>query len=137
MCAGVVDAPAQPGLPQRRSTSGKTRWPRCQTTLDAHNNLGNVLAGRGQVDEAIAHYQKALEIKPDYAEAHNNLGNALAGRGQVDEAIAHYQKALEIKPDYADAHNNLGNALAGRGQVDEAIAHYQKALEIKPDDAGR
>ena len=93
------------------------------------------MAGRGQVDEAIAHYRKALEIKPDYAEAHNNLGNALAGRGQVDEAIAHYRKALEIKPDYAEAHYNLGNALAGRGQVDEAIAHYRKALEIKPDDA--
>ena len=69
------------------------------------------LAGRGQSIEAIAHYQKALEIKPDYAEAHNNLGIALAGRGQVDEAIAHYQKALEIKPDYAYAHNNLGNGL--------------------------
>ena len=88
------------------------------------------MAGRGQVDEAIAHYRKALEIKPDYAEAHNNLGNALAGRGQVDEAIAHYRKALEIKPDYAEAHNNLGNALAGRGQVDEALEHYQKALGL-------
>ena len=99
----------------------------------AHYNLGNALADRGQVDLAIAHYQKSLEIKPDYAEAHYNLGNALAGRGQVDLAIAHYRKALEIKPDYAEAHYNLGNALAGRGQVDLAIAHYQKALEIKPD----
>ena len=99
----------------------------------AHNNLGVVLAGRGQVDEAIAHYRKALEINPDYARAHNNLGVALAGRGQIDEAIAHYRKALEINPDYAEAHNNLGMALAGRGQVDEAIAHYRKALEINPD----
>ena len=99
----------------------------------AHNDLGNALAGRGQVDEAIAHYRKALEIKPDYAEAHNNLGMALAGRGQVDEAIACYRKALEIKPDLAEAHDNLGMALAGRGQVDEAITHYRKALEINPD----
>jgi tetratricopeptide (TPR) repeat protein len=99
----------------------------------AHYNLGNALADRGQVDLAIAHYRKALEIKPDYAEAHYNLGNALAGRGQVDLAIAHYRKALEIKPDYAEAHYNLGNALAGRGQVDLAIAHYQKALDVKPD----
>ena len=86
-----------------------------------------------QFDEAIAHYRKALEIKPDNAEAHDNLGIALAGRGQVDEAIAHYRKALEIKPDFAEAHNNLGIALAGRGQLDEAIAQYRKALEIKPD----
>ena len=57
------------------------------------------LADRGQVDEAIAQYRKALEIKPDYAEAHSNLGFALAGRGQFEAAIAHYRKALEIKPD--------------------------------------
>ena len=77
----------------------------------AHNNLGNALAARGQFDEAIAHYQKALEIKPDYVEAHNNLGLALAGRGQVDEAIDHYRKALDINPDYVEAHYNLGSGL--------------------------
>ena len=98
----------------------------------AHNNLGNALLQKGKVDEAIAHFQKALEIKPDYAEAHNNLGNALLQKGNVDEAITHYQKALEIKPDYAEAHNNLGNALLKKGRVDEAIAHYQMALQIKP-----
>jgi tetratricopeptide (TPR) repeat protein len=98
-----------------------------------HNNLGNVLLQKGKVDEAIAHYQRALEIKPDYAEAHNNLGNALLQKGSVDEAIAHYQRALQIKPDYAEAHYNLGEALLKKGSVDEAIAHYQKALQIKPD----
>ena len=99
----------------------------------AHNNLGVTLSGRGQVDSAIAHYQQALEIKPDYAEGHYNLGNALAGRGRVDSAVAHYRQALEVKPDYAEACNNLGNALAGRGQIDSAITYYRKTLEIKPD----
>ena len=37
---------------------------------------------RGRLDEAIAQYQKSLEIKPDYAEAHNLLGVALTNRGQ-------------------------------------------------------
>ena len=101
----------------------------------AHNNLGNALLQKGNVDEAIAHYQKALQIKPDYAEAHNNLGNALLQKGNVDEAITHYQKALQINPDYAEAHNNLGIALLQKGNVDEAIAHFQKALQIKPDNA--
>ena len=99
-----------------------------------HNNLGLVLAQRGRVDEAIAHFQKAVEIKPDYADAHQNLGVALDGRGQLDAAIVHYRKALELKPDYpAITHNNLGSALARRGQLDAAIAHFQKALELKPD----
>src|SRR5208283_728347 len=83
----------------------------CTTqNLFAHYNLAVAMASRGQFDDAIAHYRKALEIEPDHVAAHNNLGLALAGRGQVDEAIAHYQKALEVNPDYAEAHNNLAVA---------------------------
>jgi protein O-mannosyl-transferase len=101
----------------------------------AHNNLGVLYRGRGQVEDAIVHFRKALEIKPDYVDAHFNLAAVLATRGQIDDAIDHYQKALKIKPDHADAHINLGAALAGGGQVDEAIAHYRSALKIKPDSA--
>jgi tetratricopeptide (TPR) repeat protein len=112
-----------------------------QTTIDknpdcwmAHYNLAVVLARRGELDAAITHYQRALQIKPDFAEAHEahcNLGVALARRGQVDLAIAHYRRSLELKPDYAEAHCNLGNALARQGQIDSAIAHYRTALESK------
>ncbi len=99
----------------------------------AHNDLGIVLANSGRIDEAIEHYRKALEIKPDYPDAHNNLGIALASGGRIDEAIEHYEKALEINPDYAIAYNNLGIALASRRRDVEAMAHFRKALEIDPD----
>jgi Flp pilus assembly protein TadD len=99
----------------------------------AHDNLGLALAHCGQVDQAIAHYQKALEIKPDYALAHNNLGVVLARRGQVDEAIVQFQRAVEIKPNDMKAHNNLAMALTARGRLKEAMRHYRKVLEIKPD----
>ena len=98
-----------------------------------HNNLGNTLLQEGNMAEAVSHFQKALQIKPGYAEAHNNLGNTLLQKGSVNEAMVHYQKALQIKPDYAEAHYNLGNALLKMGNVGEAIAHFQKALQIKPD----
>jgi tetratricopeptide (TPR) repeat protein len=99
----------------------------------AHNNLGNALLRKGQVDEAMAHYQKALAIQPDYELTHCNLGSALLQRGQVDEAIAHFQKALAVQPGLAVAHDQLGNALLQKGRVDEAMVHYQKALEGEPD----
>ena len=86
------------------------------------------------MDEAITQYQKALEIKPDYAEAHINLGSALQQKGRVDEAITQFQKALQLNPDYAEAHNNLGNALLQKGRVSEAIAHFQQALQLEPAD---
>jgi tetratricopeptide (TPR) repeat protein len=99
----------------------------------AQNNLGNILAAQGKIDEAAAHYQEALHANPRYAGAHYNLGIIFADRGQFDEAITHYRKALEINPEYVEAHNNLGNILARRGQIDEAIAHYRRALEINPE----
>ncbi len=103
----------------------------CTTqTATAQMNLGCALADRGQFDEAIAQYRKALEIEPDHVNAHYNLGLALVERGQVEEAIAHYRKALDINPDYALVHVNLGNALAGRGKLDEAREHYQTALAL-------
>ncbi len=100
-----------------------------------YNNLGLALLQKGNVVDAIAHFQKALEINPNDVEANINLGSALLQKGNVDEAIAHYQKTLQINPNNVEAHNNLGNALLQKGNVDEAIAHYQRALQIKPDSA--
>jgi tetratricopeptide (TPR) repeat protein len=99
----------------------------------AHNNLGFIFSQKGQVDEAIAQLQKALEINPNDAEAHNNLGKAFVQKGQADEAMVQYQKALEIDPSIAEARYNLGNALLRKGSVDEAMVQYQKALEINPN----
>ena len=85
-----------------------------------HNNLGVAFREQGKLDGAVACYQQALRLQPDYADAHNNLGIALAEQGKLDGAVACYQQALHLRPDYADAHNNLGVALgragpAGRG----------------------
>ena len=101
----------------------------------AHYLFGLALMRCGRIDEAIDHFQKVIEIRPDFVDARNNLGLLLEGRGQSDEAIAHYRKAIEFRPDFATAHDNLGSALAGRGQIDEAIAHFRKAIEIQPGDA--
>jgi Flp pilus assembly protein TadD len=99
----------------------------------AHNNLGNELLQQGRINEAIGHFQTALQIRPDYAEAHFSFGLALLQQGRMDEALSHFQTALQIQPGYVEAHNNLGNILLQKGDVDEAMVHYQKALQIQPD----
>jgi tetratricopeptide (TPR) repeat protein len=85
--------------------------------------------------DAIAEYQAALRLRPDFAKTHNNLGTALSKiPGRLPEAIAEYQAALRIEPDFVGAHINLGNALAQTpGRLPEAIAEYEAALRIKPD----
>ena len=49
--------------------------------------MGNALKDQGKLDEAIEAYNKALSLKPDYAEAYNNMGNALKEQGKLEEAI--------------------------------------------------
>jgi protein O-mannosyl-transferase len=120
----------------RNSESLWTHTLACTTdNAVAHDNLGHALLEKGKVDEAIGHFQQALQIKPDFANACNNLGLALFEKGKIEEAMAQYLRALQIKPDDADAHNNLGLALFQEGRTDEAMAHYRQALQIKPDHA--
>jgi tetratricopeptide (TPR) repeat protein len=98
----------------------------------AQNNFAMVLLRKGKEDEALAHFQQALELDPNKFEIQNNLGYALLEMGRVNESFPYLQKALEMEPNRATVHYNLGNALLQTGLVDEAIVHLQEALEIDP-----
>ena len=69
---------------------------------------------QGKLDEAVAQYQQALALKPDFAEAHNNLGIALRDQGKLDEAVAQYRRALALNSRYGETYGNLGLALMER-----------------------
>src|SRR5262249_8972621 len=96
----------------------------------AHNNLANALAAKGQVEEAIACFQKAIALDPKLAGAQYNLGHALAGKERLEEAIACYKKAIALKPRYAEAHCNLGGALKRQGRFAESLAAYRRGHEL-------
>jgi tetratricopeptide (TPR) repeat protein len=103
----------------------------------AHHNLGLALLQAGKPEEAIRHFERALQINPAYpdADAYYNLGIALVQVGRTDEAIRQYEQTLRIAPDHAEAHNNLGIVLMQMGRTDEAISHYRQVLRITPNDA--
>jgi tetratricopeptide (TPR) repeat protein len=96
--------------------------------------LGRLLDSAKEYEAAIASYDKALSIQPDYHQAWNNRGSALDDLGRYQEAIASYDKALSIQPDDHQAWYNRGIALRNLGRYQEAIASYDKALSIQPDD---
>jgi tetratricopeptide (TPR) repeat protein len=100
----------------------------------AHNNLGVVQFQKGDVDDAIKKYERALQLHPNYPEAHYNLGSALLLKGDVDGAIAQCKRALEMLPSDADAYVVLGNAFMAKQDVDQAIDQYVQALALHPDD---
>ncbi len=79
---------------------------------------------------AIASYDRALEIQPDFHQAWYGRGFALDDLGRLEEAIASYDRALEIKPDKHQAWSKRGNALDDLGRLEEAIASYDQAIKI-------
>ena len=93
----------------------------------------NALFFSGRYPEAIAAYQQAVQLKPDYHQAWSNQGSALFHLQRYPEAISAYNRALGIHPDYPEAWNNKGGALSKLGQYEEALAAYERAVELKPD----
>jgi Tfp pilus assembly protein PilF len=123
----------QSGMYADLETLWRTTLARNPNSYLAHESLGDVLLRKGHVDEAMAQFQKALEIQPDYLKARNSLGNVFLEKGQVNEAIIQFHKALKIQPDNPMVYNNLGIALAQKGLADEAIIQFRKVLEIQPN----
>jgi Tfp pilus assembly protein PilF len=118
---------------------GVTLW-RHAVRLDpaspiAATNLGWELRARGKLAEAVEQSQRALLLRPDYADAHLNLGLARAAQGRAAEAERHLRRALEITPRSTPARSGLGSLLEAEGRVDEAIAHFRQALQINPRSA--
>ncbi len=115
-----------------------TNWPMLSTNsmrAVTENNLGVALQADEQLDEAMAHYRRAIDLRPDYAPAYSNLGTAQRARGQFDEAISTYEHALRLQPDYPDAHYNLANALLDKGRAGDAARHFEVALQSIPASA--
>ncbi len=94
---------------------------------------GNELYELGRYEEAIASYDKAIEIKPDDHLVWYNRGVALMNLGRNEEAIVSYDKAIKIKPDDYRVWNNQGYTFGKLDRYEEAIVSYDKAIKIKPD----
>lgn len=85
----------------------------------------------GDWEEAIASYNKALEIQPNLYEVWFNKGNVLSKLGRLEEAVFAYDKAIEIQPDVHEFWHNRGNALSNLGRWEESNTSYEKARELQ------
>ena len=98
----------------------------------AYYNLGNVLQRRGKLDEALLQYEKALQLRPNFAVAHDNMGLVFMAKGNIPEAVKHTGMAVRIRPGNAIIQNNYGQILLRQGRIEEAARHFYQAVRIKP-----
>jgi predicted O-linked N-acetylglucosamine transferase (SPINDLY family) len=100
-----------------------------------YNIAGVANLGLRRLEEALANFDGAIRLKPDYADAHYNRGVVLAGLKRLEEALAAYDEAIRLKPDHAMAYNNRANALADLKRPDEALASFDQAIRLDPNNA--
>ena len=90
---------------------------------------------KGEYEEAIADFNKAIALRPDFAEAYSKRGEAYYAQKRYKEAIAEYSKAIGLRPDFAEAYSNRGAAYFAQRNYEQAIADFNEAIKLKPDDA--
>ncbi len=106
-------------------------WGRSSTSNDSNPtsaldwyNAGYSASDAGHYQEAISDFNKALSLKPDYAEAYNMLGFCTRKLGDINQAYAFYDKALKLKPDFPEAREYYGEAYLQDGNLVGAVKQY-------------
>jgi superkiller protein 3 len=95
---------------------------------ESYRRLGRVYGETGRKQEAIAAYQKAVDINPYYWFNYNWLGVTCARFGEDEKALEAFRRVTELSPDGAPGYNNLGGAYLQLGRWNEAVAAYRKSL---------
>jgi tetratricopeptide (TPR) repeat protein len=104
-------------------------------SVAVEDSLGLAMHKNGQLDEAVPHFEKALQMRPDDYTALLTMGVTRFYQGQVPEAIEYAQAAIRSQADSPKAHNLLGMALAKQNRNEAALDEVRGAVELAPRDA--
>ena len=91
----------------------------------------------GDLNGALLDYNRAIELKPDYANALLNRGYAKYELGDLEGALLDYNKLIELEPDDASAFNNRGIVKQKLEDFNGALIDYDRAIKLKSDTAKR
>lgn len=100
------------------------------TSASDYNNRGLIYFQSGQLDQAIADYNRALVLNPNLASAYNNRANYYAARGKLKSALINYDKAIDLNPLHQRAWINRGITFRDLGLYELAIENFDYALRL-------
>jgi tetratricopeptide (TPR) repeat protein len=95
-----------------------------------HNSLGWNLFAEGKIEEAIDHYNKALQITPNNLTSYDRRCMAYATLGQYQRAIGDFTEAIRLQPKFAQAYNNRASVRIMQGNNSLCCSDAQKACEL-------
>ena len=135
-CIGAVASQlrhADPMVNQMAEHALWSIWFRCGCK-DANHELcrGTKALNRRDFASAIAHFTRAIEIDPKFAEAYNQRAIVKYLQERFDESMQDCLKAVELMPCHFGAWAGLGHCQAHEGRLTDALESYDRALAINP-----
>ena len=87
---------------------------------------------RGEHDQALESWTRAIELAPHRADFYNGRGATKSILGDYQDAIADFDRAIELDPQFAVAFNNRGAAKKASNDIPGAIDDYNRAIDLDP-----
>jgi hypothetical protein len=120
---------APPEVPANANESSVSDDP---ADAEAHYKRANALRVSGRLEEALAGYDRAIELKADYAHAYCNRGVVLQNLGWQEAALLSYDRTIALDPADVMAHYNRALLMQDCSRWDEAMRSYDRAIELDP-----
>jgi tetratricopeptide (TPR) repeat protein len=133
LSAGSVNAATFTLVGTIELTAEKVNVQRERGPAKTYLKQGNAELARGEFDQAILDYNRAIELNPQYALAYCNRGNAKTAKGDSDGGIADYNCAIQVNPQLAIAYNNRSSALREKKDLTAALNDCNRAIAIDPE----
>jgi len=99
----------------------------------AHADLGWFYRNEKKLPQAVAEFEKALAIDPDFGYALNLLAYTYNDMGEKDKAIAMFDRYAAAQPGDANPLDSMGDLYFLSGEFTKARGKYQQALAVRPD----
>ena len=117
---------------EKKGASGEQEResPASAGTVEDFFNRAGAKKAAGDLDGAIADYDRAIQIDPKDAAIYNNRGLAKQAKGDLDAAIVDFNRAIQLNPKDAIAYSNRGNTKRDKGDLDGAILDYNRGIRL-------
>ncbi len=102
------------------------------TQASGYHNKGVALSNEGKYDDAIAQYNKAIEIDPNHANSYVGLGYCYLMKKEYDLAITNYTKGINLNPGNVNAYNGRGAAYLNTKQYELAVSDFRQSAQLDP-----
>ncbi len=127
------ETPIETGSESEQPASSIPKQDQSELAAYAFFSIGYLFQHGNRLEKALAAYDRAIALKPDFVEAYHNRASGLQQLGKYKKAIIDLEQAIGLDPDSAELHYKRGCTKGSSNQSESAIADFDKAIKLNPN----